>query len=320
MVLLHLPALQYKANMAITSLQVLGLGGGLQEVQGTNAGYSKFADATAAFKVPSRLGMTLLYSPALLVSLAYLKNDPKSGNGREKLTALLLSVHFGKRVLESLFLHRYSGTMNGDFLAPVSTSYALTATLIAHLQRQIANYAGSVADQRMLLAGIVLNAVGQLGNLYHHWLLAAMRPTKGGAEESSKYVVPSGGMFRHGGGCYCPALLFRVAQLARYRCRHPTPQLVPGRCRHALLSGRAFLCDDTVVQCKVQELPRRAQAPDSVPLLKQLAVVPLSTGCHSSFVGFSTYFSGCVHLQISSILVVHLQVGCCVGPFEPSAR
>jgi len=197
MVLLHLPALQYKANMAITSLQVLGLGGGLQEVQGTNAGYSKFADATAAFKVPSRLGMTLLYSPALLVSLAYLKNDPKSGNGREKLTALLLSVHFGKRVLESLFLHRYSGTMNGDFLAPVSTSYALTATLIAHQQRQIANYAGSVADQRMLLAGIVLNAVGQLGNLYHHWLLAAMRPTKGGAEESSKYVVPSGGMFRY---------------------------------------------------------------------------------------------------------------------------
>lgn len=197
MALLHLPALQYKANIAITCLQILGLGGGVQEVQGINAGYSKFADATAAFKVPSRLGMVLLYSPALVVSLAYLNDSPTSGNGREKITALLLSVHFCKRVLESLFLHRYSGTMNGDFLLPVSISYALTATIVAYQQRHISNYAGNFANRQMLLAGIVLNAVGQFGNLYHHWLLAAMRSNTGGAEGDSKYVVPSGGMFKY---------------------------------------------------------------------------------------------------------------------------
>jgi len=197
MPLLHLPALQYKANIAITSLQVLGFGGGAQEAGGINAGYSKFADVGAAFKVHSRLGMVLLYSPALVVSLAYLKDSPTSGNGRERLTAFLLSIHFGKRVLESMLLHRYSGTMNGDFLLPISTSYALTAALVAHQQRQVASYAGNSASQWMLLAGIGLNAMGQLGNFYHHWLLAAMRPNNGGTEGSSKYVIPSGGMFKY---------------------------------------------------------------------------------------------------------------------------
>lgn len=197
MVLLHLPAFEYKANIAITALQVLGFGGGVQEVQGTNAGYSKFADATAKFKVPSRVGMFLLYSPALVVSLAYLKNAPTSGNGREKLTASLLAIHFGKRVLESLFLHRYSGTMNGDFLLPISTSYALTAALVAHQQRQIVAYAGDFVDQRMLLAGVALNVVGQLGNFYHHWLLATLRPRKGEGDFEHKYTIPEAGLFKY---------------------------------------------------------------------------------------------------------------------------
>merc|ERR1719198_1489170 len=48
----------------------------------------------------------------------------------------------------------------------------------------------------MLLAGIALNAVGQLGNLYHHWLLATLRPKNGATEGSSKYVIPVRGMFR----------------------------------------------------------------------------------------------------------------------------
>jgi len=184
------------ANIAIAGMQVLGLSAASGEMQGNNAGYSKFADPDAGFKVPSRLGMVLLYSPALVVSLGYLKTSPNN-NGREKVTSGLLAIHFGKRVLESLFLHKYSSTMNGDFLLPIGMSYALTAAMFAHQQRAIAAYAGSATDNLMLRAGLVFSAVGQLGNFYHHWLLTQLRPPKsaGGGEEK-KYVIPNDGMFK----------------------------------------------------------------------------------------------------------------------------
>jgi len=186
-------------NVGITALQVLGLGGAASELQGNNAGYSKFANPAANFKVPSRLGMVILYSPALLVSLRYLQTAPNV-NGRESITAMLLSAHFGKRVLESMFLHRYSGTMNGDFLLPISTSYALTAALVAHQQRSVPSYSNTAIDQKMLGLGLLFSVVGQLGNLYHHWLLANLRSgpaiSKGDGNAQSKYVIPRGGLFR----------------------------------------------------------------------------------------------------------------------------
>ncbi len=37
--------------------------------------------------------------------------------------------------------------------------------------------------------------VGQLGNFYHHWLLASLRPSKTKDEGASAYKVPSSGMF-----------------------------------------------------------------------------------------------------------------------------
>lgn len=195
MVLIHLPQWS-RANLCITGLQVLGFGAASGEMQGNNAGYSKFANPDAGFKVPSRLGMVLLYSPALIVSLGYLKTSPNS-NGREKVTATLLTIHFAKRVLESLFLHNYSGTMNGDFLLPIGASYALTAALFAHQQRAVAAYTDSAIDSFMLHAGLTLSVVGQLGNFYHHWLLAKLRaPKSAGGSEEKKYVIPSDGMFK----------------------------------------------------------------------------------------------------------------------------
>lgn len=206
MSLLHLPSWS-KGNVAVTALQILGLGGAAGELQGQNAGYSKFADPKASLKVPSRLGMVILYSPALLVSLGYLRSSSPGANGREKVTSLLLSIHFGKRVLESMFLHRYSGTMNADFLLPIGTSYALTAALIAHQQRSVIAYTNASVDAIMLPLGLGLSVVGQLGNLYHHWLLASLRDDKSKdvkaehrftlAGDDAKYVIPCGGLFKY---------------------------------------------------------------------------------------------------------------------------
>lgn len=174
MSLVYLPHWSY-GNVAIASLQVLGLGGCASELQGQNAGYSKFANPEKKWKVQSRTGMLLLYSPALVVAVNYLRNAPKeAGNGREWITAALLVAHFGKRVLECLFLHKYSGTMDADFLIPISASYALTTTLIAHQQLQVPQYSHKLSGF-VYGVGLALSVIGQLGNLYHHWLLAQLR-------------------------------------------------------------------------------------------------------------------------------------------------
>lgn len=222
MELVHFPVWT-KANIAITGLQVLGLGGFVNELKGDNAGYSKFADPNKQVKVPSRPGMVILYSPALIVSLAYLSWAPKGeGNGREKATSGLLVLHFGKRVLESLFLHKYSGTMDADFLGPITTVYALTAALYAHQQRQIASYVHPLSD-RVFKFGVALAIFGQLGNFWHHHYLASLRKKDVSTskddyylarskkddegtekddegtkkdDQCKKYVIPSGGLFR----------------------------------------------------------------------------------------------------------------------------
>merc|ERR1712086_682725 len=57
-------------NIGITSLQVLSAcTSGIGEANGDNAGYSKFADATATWNVPSRVGMFIIYIAGLLVSM-----------------------------------------------------------------------------------------------------------------------------------------------------------------------------------------------------------------------------------------------------------
>lgn len=191
--LVHFPQWT-NTNIAVAGLQVLGLAGCASELQGNNAGYSKFADPKKKFKVPSRTGMLLLYSPALVVSLGYLKSAVsihEKTNGRETVTAGLLALHFGKRVWECLFLHDYSGTMDGDFLVPISASYALTATLVAHQQLQVTEYSHPVSGPLFGL-GVGMAIVGQLGNFYHHFLLAKSRKSGRGTKH---YVIPTGGLF-----------------------------------------------------------------------------------------------------------------------------
>jgi very-long-chain enoyl-CoA reductase len=190
MSILHLPDWSY-ANVAIVTLQILGLGAFSGESSGQNAGYSKFADSNKSLKVSSRTGMLALYAPAFVVSLYYLQVAPKAyGNGREWITALLLSFHFGKRLLECLFVHKYSGTMDADFLLPISMSYALTAALVAHQQLQVQEYSHPMSELFCVI-GLWLAVIGQAGNFFHHYLLARLRKDK-----TSGYTIPSGGLFK----------------------------------------------------------------------------------------------------------------------------
>ncbi|KAI9033511.1 3-oxo-5-alpha-steroid 4-dehydrogenase-domain-containing protein [Hyaloraphidium curvatum] len=100
----------------------------------------------------------------------------------------MLLAHFGKRVFETLFVHKYSG--NGDLptSAVIGINYALQALLINSQQAQVAD---SLRLAWAFRVGLGLFAVGELGNLYHHYLLSTLR-SKGGEK---KYSVPRGGLF-----------------------------------------------------------------------------------------------------------------------------
>lgn len=98
---------------------------------------------------------------------------------------VLMTVHFLKRCLECIFVHKYSGSM------PIATSIfvGFFYTCLAYGNIRFTN-AGSGFDKSLLTPGLVLFAIGLAGNFYHHYLLANLR-----APGEKTYKVPQGGMF-----------------------------------------------------------------------------------------------------------------------------
>jgi hypothetical protein len=119
----------------------------------TSAGYSKFAhEKAASVPVSGRTAMLFIYVPSMVFLLNYLLpfvNASAAGeltgsllnmgsitgalvsNGREALIATMLLGHFVKRVLETLFLHKYSSKQtDGAMGGFIGIYYTLTCLLI----------------------------------------------------------------------------------------------------------------------------------------------------------------------------------------------
>lgn len=163
------------AGLSITALQCLNLLSAANEVSSPTP-YSKFGPQTSsATALPSRSAMLLIYAPAAVTSAAFFGVAPAT-NGREALVAAMLFAHFGKRVLEVLFVHVYSGAADGRISAFIGTFYALVAALICKMQATVpASLYAAPAATTVLPAALALFVVGQAGNLYHHRLLAKLR-------------------------------------------------------------------------------------------------------------------------------------------------
>lgn len=179
--------------------------------------------------VSSRDGMALIYVGGLVVSLlaplvlphlfalpagaaagatasALLSSAPTA---RPALVALLLALHFAKRELEVFFLHRYSGGMPLSTAVMISTVYTVTSLQYLYFAHATASSAAAAGGAFALspsaaVVGVALFCVGQLGNLYHHWLLARLRSS---ASSSKAYIVPQGGLF---GLVAAPHYLFEI--------------------------------------------------------------------------------------------------------------
>ncbi|CAD6221113.1 unnamed protein product [Miscanthus lutarioriparius] len=151
--------------------------------------------------------MLLAYAPALLAAAASFAVPGAVEGARAELLSAALAAHFLKRVLEVLFMHRYSGSMPLDTAATIASSYLLsTATMICehHLSHDLPDPAVD-----LLYPGVVVFAVGLAGNFYHHYLLSRLRADAGGGGggDDRGYKIPRGGLF---GLVSCPHYLFEI--------------------------------------------------------------------------------------------------------------
>ena len=166
--------------------------------------YSKFAtiNKQAVQKaIPSKYGMLIAYVPATLISLYKAKTETTV-----TLASSLVFLHFFKRVLETLFVHKYSGSMDCNTSIAIGTFYSLVSLLIIGTAQPTSQ--NWLQLQRL---GLRLFAVGQIGNLYHHYLLrqlrAAMHDKKDGDSKKRTYMAPTGGLFNF---VACPHYLFEI--------------------------------------------------------------------------------------------------------------
>ncbi|KAL8224157.1 hypothetical protein R6Q57_019632 [Mikania cordata] len=185
---------------------------GYNEIKGKNMKYSKFINNGVArkenkTKLSSRTGMLLFYTPAFLVGLASFFVIPDQ-DLRFVLLASALTVHFLKRVLEVLFLHKYSGSTGLESTIIITLSYTLSTATMIYDQYLSRDFTNPPIDLKYVGVGLFL--IGIIGNFYHHYILANLR--KDGEKE---YKIPQGGLFDL---VICPHYLFEVFAYVGISC------------------------------------------------------------------------------------------------------
>lgn len=184
----------------ITGLQILNILTSFHNEKNpdTRTQYSKFIkndkpnsiNASAKTMISSQAGMMIIYTPALLMSIFVTTYSGKDNILPLPMTspaATLCYIHFAKRCLEVLLLHKYSGTVELMTSSAIGIFYMLTTLLICSV-------ANKHPSEVMSVIGTGLFAVGIVGNFYHHYLLARLRAL-GDSSSKKRYVAPKGGLF-----------------------------------------------------------------------------------------------------------------------------
>lgn len=145
----------------------------------------------------------LLIHPALYLILP----STSSGSGPsylQTLTLTLICLHFAKRELETLFIHRFSSaTMPALNIFKNSAHYWLLSGLnMAYWIYLPTAAAASASNPSITYPGLAIFVIGELGNLSNHLTLRNLR-SSGGAERG----IPQGLGF---GLVTCPNYMFEV--------------------------------------------------------------------------------------------------------------
>lgn len=166
-----------------------------------NLPYSKFAKKSG---LNPKIGMFIIYFlPILCYIFTFVSNN--SPNSIYHLLLLFAFVfHFGKRCLEVLFLHKFSGTIGMLGVVLIAFAYSNIAFLIGNLINKVTTLEkGENAAWTVLFLGLVIFLIGEGYNFYHHLLLSKLRKSP----EDREYKIPNGGLFTY---LVCPHYFFEL--------------------------------------------------------------------------------------------------------------
>jgi protein-S-isoprenylcysteine O-methyltransferase Ste14 len=155
--------------------------------------YSKFSSGPG---IPSRTASFILYFLPIVAATAAAWSYLPAASPIQLVVYGAIVFHFAKRIFETLFLHKYSGTVDIKTLVIITTTYSIIAGTLCFLNRQ-----PLPAMDVWFYAGMVLFLAGEAGNFYHHKLLADLRKKRAG------YHIPEGGLFKY---VACPHYLFEL--------------------------------------------------------------------------------------------------------------
>ena len=160
--------------------------------------YSKFgmtiqAKKTSNTRVSSKIAMLIIYVPATIVAFIFQFILPKLFDSyTPTLAGWMVFAHFLKRDAEVLFLHKYSGDTEINTARLIGLSYAITALMICLVSNP--DISNSTLSYKL---GCFFFVLGELGNLYHHHLLALLRSGSNKKTGTKEYKAPSGGLFEY---------------------------------------------------------------------------------------------------------------------------
>ncbi|KAJ0771344.1 putative 3-oxo-5-alpha-steroid 4-dehydrogenase (NADP(+)) [Helianthus annuus] len=221
MVISFLPTLLFPppSSLFVTAMSILSClslaHGGYMETKGKHIQYSKFFNVANSkkptkdqeIKLASRNGMLLLYTPAFLVGLVSFVAF-RGRDLRLLMVVSALTIHFFKRVIEVLLVHKYSGYMALEAAIPITLSYTISTATMIYAQYLSEAYVEPLVDLKYV--GATLFLIGITGNFYHHWILSNLR--KKGDKE---YKIPNGGLFNL---VICPHYLFEILEFIGIAC------------------------------------------------------------------------------------------------------
>lgn len=186
-------------NLVISAILSYSEASGKQNLE-----YSKFWNVNShekqeKAKVPSKMGMIIAYTPSLIACLSFFWIFPNDGIRFFMLNSAI-TIHSFKRVLEVLFVHKYSGAMAMHSAVTISSSYFIAFSSMIYIQHLTKGSTEPSIDLKYF--GFIVFLVGIIGNFYHHFLLSKMRK-KG----EKGYKIPKGGLFSL---VICPHYLFEI--------------------------------------------------------------------------------------------------------------
>ena len=126
-----------------------------------NFQYSKFGVRDESKGISSKVGMFTLYFVPLVSFCCIAYPIMLNTSWYHSTIAALMVVHFSKRCLETLYIHKYSGYMSKITVALICTFYTLFASSIAYylVHRINADESAKQIDYHCFMAGVCVFAV-----------------------------------------------------------------------------------------------------------------------------------------------------------------